>query len=264
MNSNHKLSVLVAVVLCLNLAPVHAQFGPRPGGMGGPPRGPRLSGSTAKLFGDNSNYSAVLEMQTKDSSGGDAMTMPGKIAFSEGKTRFEMDMTQMKGGKMPPEAGAQMKSMGMDRIVTISRPDKKLTYMIYPGLQGYVETALQESEGADSASDYKVETTELGKEDVDGHPCVKNKTVVTNAKGDKHEAIVWNATDLKNFPVKIEQTQQGTTIIMLFKDVKLDKPESAVFDPPTDLKRYENMQTMMQEVMMKRFGGGQGLPPRNR
>jgi len=40
-----------------------------------------------------------------------------------------------------------------------------------------------------------------------GRPsCVKNKVIVTDDKGDKHESTVWNATDLKNFPVKIETT----------------------------------------------------------
>jgi hypothetical protein len=208
----------------------------------------------AKLFGDNSAFSATMEMQTKDPSSGETMTMPGQISFAEGKSRFEMDMTKMRGGKMRPEAAAQMKAMGMDSMVMISRPDKKVTYMVYPGLQAYVENALPESEAATPASDYKIETTELAKETVDGHPCVKNKTVVTDSKGDKHESIVWNASDLKNFPIKIEQTEEGHAMTMLFKDIKLAKPEASVFDPPAGCARYDSMQAMM----MKRFGGGEG------
>jgi len=29
---------------------------------------------------------------------------------------------------------------------------------------------------------------------------------------------------------------------MLFKDIKLAKPDAAQFEPPKDLKRYDNMQ----------------------
>ena len=65
-----------------------------------------------------------------------------------------------------------------------------------------------------------METTELGKDTVDGHPCVKNKVIVTDNEGSKHESTVWNATDLKNFPVKIETDRTGRqTMTMLFKNV---------------------------------------------
>ena len=76
----------------------------------------------------------------------------------------------------------------------------------------------------------------------------------------KHEATVWNATDLKKFPVKIETTEQGQAVTMLFKDVKLSKPEANLFDPPSDLKYY-SMMSLMQQEMMKRMGGGMGMPP---
>jgi len=255
---NH-LRALVAIALCLNLAPVYAQFGPPAGGGG--PGGPNFGGSTAKLFGDNTAFSATLEIQTKGSSSGDTMTMPGKMAFADGKSRFETDVTEMKGGPMPPGAMAQVKAMGMDRMTMISRPDKKLAYVIYPGLQAYAEMPLQDSEAATSPSDYKVEATELGKEIVDGHACVKNKAVVSDSKGNKHEATVWNATDLKKFPVKIEQTEQGTAVTMLFKNVQLAKPEASVFDPPASFKKYDSVMAMMQQEMMKRMSGGAGAPP---
>jgi hypothetical protein len=249
------LSSIAAIALCVNFA--QAQPGPRGGGMMGMggPRGPQLSGGTAKLFGDNSSFSATMEMQTKDQSGGD-VTMPGKIAFSEGKSRFEMDMSEVKGGPMSPQQAAQMKAMGMSTMVIISRPDKKATYLIFPGLQAYLETPMTETEAGSANASFKLETTELDKEKVDGHPCIKNKAVVTDDKGNKEESTVWNATDLKNFPVKIVKTEDGKPSTLLFKDVKLAKPEAAQFDPPSGFERYDNMMTMM----MKRMGG-QGGPP---
>ena len=69
---------------------------------------------------------------------------------------------------------------------------------------------LPNADSAPTNGDYKVETTEIGKETLDGHPCVKNKYVVTDNEGVKHESTVWNATDLKNFPVKIQTTEAAT------------------------------------------------------
>lgn len=253
-----KTHICLIVSLAITLGSAKAQ----PGRMGGPPPGPGLSGSTAKLFGENSTFSANLEMQTGEEGGSDAMSVPGKIFFDEGKSRFEMDMSQMKGAKMPPQAAAQMKSIGMDKMIMIARPDKKLGYQVYPGMQAYVQNPLPEQETATTPSDFKIEVTELGKETVDNHPCVKNKAVVTDKEGAKHESTVWNATDLKKFPIKIEHVENGTKVTMLFHEVSLSKPAGDLFDPPTDATKYDSMQSMMQQVMMKRLGGGlPGLPP---
>lgn len=254
-----KLQSILVAVLGLGLVSTHAQPG---GGMGGGPGGPNFGGSMSKLFGDNKTFSATLEIEAKDPNAGDTR-IPGKLAFDDGKSRFEMDMTKMKNSNLPAEAMEQMKAMGMDSMVMISRPDKKTSYMVYPGLKAYAEMPLKDADSAETISKYKVETTELGKETVAGHPCVKNKVVVTDDKGKKHESTVWNATDLKKFPVKIETAEQGNKVTMLFKDVKLTKPEASLFEAPAGLKRYDNMMTLMQEEMMKRMGGG-GFPPPGR
>ncbi len=217
----------------------------------------------AKIFGDNSSFSANMEMQVV---GDQPITMPGKIYVSDGKSRFEMDMSEMKGHQLPPDAAAHMKAMGMDKMVTISLPDDKTAYMIYPNMQAYVQMPTQNPDAAKPESDFKIETTELAKETADGHPCVKNKVVVTDKEGNKHESTVWNATDLKNFPIKIETTEAGHTTDMVFKDVKLSKPEAGLFAPPSNYKKYDSMMSLMQEEMMKRMGGGMGgggmgMPP---
>jgi len=252
----NQLSILASAIVCLGLLPAYSQPGPR----GGAPGGPHLGGATGKLFGDNQTFSATMEMGVTDKSG-QPMTMPGKISFDTGKTRFEINMADMKGGQMPPNAAEQMKSMGMDQVVSISRPDKKTAYVVYPGLQSYAEVQPSKADSAPPNSDYKVEITEIGKETVDGHPCVKNKVVVTDKEGTKHESTVWNATDLKKFPVKIQTTEQSGDVIMLFKNVTLAKPAASLFDPPADFKKYDNIQQLMQQEVMKRMGGGMGLPP---
>lgn len=244
------IQILLAGVLCLTAVSGRAQFGA--GGMGGG-KGLPLGGSTAKLFGENKAFTANMELQAVSPQG--PVTVPGKVAFLDGKARFEMNMTQVKSAALPPGAADQMKAMGMEKIIVISLPDKKVSYMVYPGMQAYLEMPMEDSDAAKAADDFKMETTEIGKETLDGHDCVKNKAVVTDKEGNKHESTVWNAGDLNKFPVKIEQTTEGNLSTMTFKDVKLAKPEVKQFDAPADYKKYDNMMAMMQE-MMKKAGGG--------
>jgi hypothetical protein len=248
---------LALVAVSLALVPAYAQMGGRPGMAG--PQGPQFTGALAKLFGDNSAFSAKVEIRAEI--GGEPMTMPAKISFDKGMARMEMDLTEMKGGHMPPQALAHLKSMGMDNMVTITLPEKKVTDLLYPGLQAYCEVPMQNPEATKPESDFNIETTELGTETVDGHSCVKNKVVVTDKAGTKEEFTVWNATDLKKFPVQIEMTHHGVTSTIQFSDIKLSAPDASLFAPPADYKKYDSMQEMMQQEMMKKMGGGMGMPP---
>jgi len=248
----------LALTLACGLA--QAQFG----GGGGGAQGPKISSTMVKVFGEHKAFSARLEFEVPDQQGGGTMTMPGKMAFKGDRSRFEMNMAEMKGAKMPPDAVAQMKQMGMDQMLFINRQDKKANYVIYPALQSYVEMALQDKDVVQDESKLTAETTELGNETVDGHPCIKNKMVVTDEKGEKHEFTAWNATDLKKFPVRIQSKDGSTLITMNFKDIKLEAPEASLFEVDASFTKYTDMMSMMQQVMMKKMGGGgfQMPPPR--
>lgn len=255
MKTKHPL--LVVALLGLSLLSAPAQPGsPGGGGMGGGPQGPTFSGRMSKLLGEVTAFSAAIEMQTKDPSGA-SVTVPGKLAFNEGKSRMEMDLLAAAG--KDAEAAAQMKEMGMDSMTIISRPDKKVNYIVNANFQAYVESPIPETESAEAMSKDKVEIKEAGKETIDGHPCIKNLVTVTDEKNAKHEFTVWNATDLKKFPMKIVTEERGQPLTMLFKNVKLAKPDEAQFAPPSGFKRYDNIMAMMMQEMMKRQGGG--IPP---
>ena len=165
--------IIPATMLAFSILASHAQPALY-GGMSGPPPELTMSGSMKKIFGEHAAFSANVEIQSLS----DGITMPGKMATLDGETRFETDMTQIKGGQMTPAANDVMKHMGTDLMIRISRPDKKLLYMIYPHLQAYVESALRDPDANAPESDFKAEVTEVGTETVDGHPCVKNKVVV--------------------------------------------------------------------------------------
>ena len=90
----------------------------------------------------------------------------------------------------------------------IVRPDLNTASTVYPRLHSYTEHELRNSDAIKPESDFAVETTELGKEMLDKHPCIRNKLVITSRIGTKHEFTVWNAIDLNEFPVKV-QTVEG-------------------------------------------------------
>jgi hypothetical protein len=221
------------------------------------------SAQMAKVFGKNDAFTATAEMTIADKSRPEPMQMETGYAVLKGNVRTEMDMTTMKGVNMPPEAIAQMKQMGMDRTISIYRGDKKLMYLVYPGLKGYCEinpAAMQPTDKPDQ-KEAKIEVTPIGKEAVDGHPCVKNKITITTDDGKQHEIIAWQASDMHDFPIKTEMQAGGATITTHFRDIKMSAPAASLFDPPSDFKAYGSMQEMMMANMQRMMPPG-GMPPR--
>ena len=243
-----QIQILAAILLCATLTTARAQRGGTVAMAA--PTGPSFGGPNALLFGDNSSFTATMEVQ---SGSGSSPDVSGKISVSDGKSRLDMDMTKTASGSSAASA-ATLKAYGMDTIANISRPDKNVSYMLYPSLNAYVVSTTPQATPA-TAGKSKVETTKLGTETIDGHACTKNKVVVTDDKGATHEYTVWNADDLKNFPLKFQQTEGGAESTITFKDVKLDKVDASVFDPPSGAKKYDNMGTLMQQEMMSRMRG---------
>jgi hypothetical protein len=227
--------------------------------MSGPvPNALQFNGAMGKLFGEHKAFTATLDVDVRPGAGPDNITMPTTLAFLDGKSRVDLDLSKAKGSQIPPGMSEQFKSMGIAEMTMISREDKQVAYVVYPGLQSYAE--MKGEAGAD-ASKIKVETSELGKETIDGQACVKNKVTVTDAVGKTTEATVWQATGLKKFPVRIETAEGKGKVTMKLSNVKFDKPDAKIFEPPAGLTRYENVETMVQEQMMKKILGGAGAKP---
>lgn len=222
------------------------------GGMGGGGFGQNMSAGAnkamMKLFGKNDAFKAKVDMKMLQGKR-EVVGLLTDMLFLSGKMRMEMDMTQARNIQLPPQAIAQMKQMGMDKTITISRSDLDKSYMIYPGMKSYLETAMLQDKEA------KVETTQQGKETIEDHPCVKNKVTITESGGKKHDILVWNATDLKDFPVQWEMEESGNTVVMLYKDIQFSKPDAKQFEIPAEYEKYTSQQEMMRKVMEKMMGG---------
>jgi len=246
-----------SLLLLVGSTQLHAQFGG--GGLGASSSGPQLNPRMLKLFGEHKAFSADLQFRVTQSGQGEPMTLPGKIAVEEGKTRFEMNLIEAKGSGIPENAAAQLKQFGMETMVIISLPEKKVSCMVYPGLKAYVELPLDNEDAGKTDDDFTIEITEAGRETIDGHECIKNKVTVKEKDGTTKEATTWNATDLQKFPIKIETTEDGNLVGLLFKNVELAKPGASEFEPPTGYTKYDDMMSMMQGAMLKNMGGA-GMP----
>ena len=234
--------LLVAVVLAGFVISANAQM-----------RGlsPGINPGMLKMFGETKAFSATAEARILDKDKKEVASMPMTMELRDGKLRSEMDVSQVKGGSIPPEAAAMMKQAGLDKMITLIHSEKKATIISYPGLQSYAEMPFSEEEAAEQ----KVESTEVSKESIDGHPCVKTKFTSTDSKGKVREAFVWQATDLKKFPLQMEMAQRSQTVIVKFQPPKFQTPDAALFDLPANYTKYPNVQALMQAAMMKMLGG---------
>lgn len=210
-----------------------------------------------RLFGRNTAFSATAFVSVKGRSGKESHAAEMHYAMLDGKLRTELDMAKTKAGQKRAEGMEEMVAMGMNEMVTLIRPDLKKTYVIYPGLKAFCAMPIDEPVGGDATTDEPpptIEKKELGKETVDGHPCIKSLVTITPAKGETTEMVIWEATDLNHFVIQTEVKSGSDTITTTFKDVKLEKPAAAVFEPPAGFKEYRDVQSMMMGAMQNMMG----------
>ncbi len=252
------LSIFLTLGALVTTCSALAQFGAADAASPVPGGGTPITGPIAKLFGAHQGFSCDLQVSGKDPSSKKSFTMFGKLAFLESKSRFELDLAKVKGGGIDDSMKAQVAAMGLGEMVMSARPDKKSTYVVYPGLEAYVLLAQPKpgpSAVPESASDQPV-ITPVGNETIDGHPCVKNKYRFKDDAGKIQDALVWNATDLKQFPIRIEHKEADQSIRLDFKNVDLSKPGEPLFEPTASYSKYGSMASLMQNVIMKKLGGG--------
>lgn len=221
---------------------------------------PGATPSFSKLFGDHKAFSADTTLEVTQGAEGGTFTIPGKIAYLEGKSRMDVDVSRSQGPQLPAGMAEQLKSMGMGEMTVIADESTNTSYFVYPGLKAYAALAPEGAKTADP-SKVKMTSTELGKDTVDGQACVKNKVVLTDPDGKTTEATVWNATDLKKFPVRIETADKAAKVRMTFKNVKFSKPDAKSFEPPENFTRHTSIQGLMGEAMKKMLGTGGGTLP---
>lgn len=214
-------------------------------GQGLPGSAPGVNAALSRLFGPHTNFSATADVRVLDKDQQENMSLVMDFAMLDGKLRAEVDLAKAKGRQFSPQLAAQMEQMGMGQVVSIARPDQKTIYLVYPGLKSYARVPMPPEAVEAMDKETQIETTKLGEETIDGRVCVKHKVVVTSAKRGPQEAVVWNAKDLKGFPVRIQTRERDNTVWITYRDVQLAKPAASRFEPPAEFTAYDSIQQLM-------------------
>src|SRR3974377_1906186 len=111
-----------------------------------------INAAFVKLFGDVSAFSARLDTQVFDSSDKEWVRLPLDFAALENKipletnTRTDIDLEQTVSRDLPASLITGLKNAGMQKIISIFRPDQKMTLILYPGAKKNITMALAEGE----------------------------------------------------------------------------------------------------------------------
>ena len=81
-----------------------------------------------------------------------------------------------------------------------------------------------------------------GKETFDGHPTQKTRAVLTGKNKERKEYLVWYATDLQDFPVKLQMTEGPSTMVMTFRNLKQTAPETSQFEAPSGYTKQPSIE----------------------
>lgn len=211
-----------------------------------------------------------------------SMFLSGMVAFAAPPENFTATMVSQ-GMEMPmARMGSKnrVENPGMKGVVTIALGDAKKTIMMNTSTKVYSEQSTQERDQMPTMYDTDVvfEKKKVGNETIDGHPCVKYDSVYyrKSKPDEKNKATIWEAQDLKDFPIQMEVTVpanpkypgSGGKMLMKYKDVKLGAATASMFEVPSGYKKVNSPQEVMgfggagnMEEMMKKIPKGQ-RPPR--
>lgn len=220
---------------------------------------PSGSASTAlskfqQIWGQKTMSARVVMTASGSERAGNMGPMEFDVKMSKGNVRMEMDMAKMAAGA----GGGSEKGMppGMGKMITITRPDKKVIYQVMPEMNAYYEMPLTNT-ASEKAEAAKIARKVEGSEKVDTYTCDKIRNTITTPEGTQSDVMTWEAKELSGLPVKVEMTTSHGTLTMLYKDIKTDAIAASLFEPPTGATKYGSMQELMMQNMMKMMQQGQ-------
>lgn len=223
-------------LLALVAIPAWAQFGDNKANAA-------LDKAIMQLFGKGA-FSAQTEVAI---TGAQNISMDVEFAVLDGQTRSAIDLGAIRSDMIPAAVLGQMKSAGLDKMVSVTRNDSAAILMIYPNAKSYVDFT-PPGATAPNKSEAKVAFSDLGKETLLGQECTKQKVTITDEKGATSEILAW--MNAKKLPVQLQTSLEGTTVTMSFKKLNETKPDAALFKAPAGYTKYDSVQALMMQRMM--------------
>ena len=79
----------------------------------------------------------------------------------------------------------------------------------------------------------------------------QNRVRMTDEQGQVLEFVVWNAGDLRDFPLQAQLNDGGANVLIRYRNVQLTKPDARQFDPPKDYTRHKDFGQLFQAAVLK-------------
>ncbi len=124
-----------------------------------------------------------------------------------------------------------------EKVITITRMDKKVVWNIMPSQKMYMELPfnLNNKPMVEEKFEGEIERKYIGKETIDGHPT--KKYLITYRSGNKTDQVYqWWATDI-NFPVKTAATDSSW--VQEYKNIKSGTQPNSLFELPKGYKKFQ-------------------------
>ena len=175
-------------------------------------------------------YSADQTMETAEAS------MTGKVYATPTKERRDMNVSG-------------------ENITMIMRRDKNTAWTLIPSQQMYLEVSTKEiKQQSDNLDNYKIETTAMGKEKVNGVECDKSKVIMTkNSDGSTMSGFWWVSKDgiVMKMDMLSNEKNEKTRFKIELNNLKIGKQNPTLFEIPAGyskmvLPSMDNIQEMMR------------------
>jgi len=194
-----------------------------------------------------------------------ALLVPEIFALAEDVWKLPdftaVEHLQTRGRGVPPSkiyrSGTKFRIEFAPGLATIYRPDDDLAYNLLQTntpkpvcVQMKMRQVTMLPSPMQLISGAKVERTDAGTEEFEGHPCKVETVAVTATDGKTTSLKVWEAEDLKGVPVKIAvKARLGEGMVAVYRDIKLESVSPELFSPAYKCVPLENI--------------GQEAPPEN-
>ena len=224
-------------------APAATLFTPRPPTF--------LSGPMAVLFTNTAGFSARLVVEN-EAFRNPARPLTGQLLGRSPWLLFAPDPGEVPD-KHAPAGGYSY----------LWNPAEQRGFVLSEALQGYAPVAQKLQ-----ATNVTIRLTQAAAQKIGGHACATEEATVQLSDGSQTVFQVWQATDLKGFPVRISATSNAAPLAVSLSKIRLEPPTADLFAPPEGFTRYDSPEMMADELVMRQHNlkrkGREELEPLDR
>jgi tRNA nucleotidyltransferase/poly(A) polymerase len=213
---------------------------------------PKMKIVFSKILSDTPEFSAYAVVRTLDAKGNMQLKMPMKIALTTERMRQEIDVMGMTN--LPEKMREAMQQAHINEIVVITQTDARRVYLAFPGIQAYEQFPISDAvldEMTRRASAINIQKKEYGQQMIRNHLCTQVSLMFTETNRPAEFAILKCATDLHNFPIRMEFLTPTSTTRFSFESVQIKKPDADLFEVPENYTAFTNSADIMRYAKEK-------------